>query len=59
MNRNKKSICLDLQQADDLEVAHQLMRQSDIRVFASPPPPQRCISRERWSRRILPQLIAH
>lgn len=37
MNRNKKNICLDLQQADDLEVAHQLMRQSDIRVFASPP----------------------
>jgi succinate---hydroxymethylglutarate CoA-transferase len=32
INRNKKSICLDLQHADDLEVAHQLMRQSDIVV---------------------------
>lgn len=32
INRNKKSICLDLQNAHDLEVAHQLMRQSDIVV---------------------------
>ncbi len=32
INRNKKSVCLDLQSRDDLAVAHQLMRQSDVVV---------------------------
>jgi crotonobetainyl-CoA:carnitine CoA-transferase CaiB-like acyl-CoA transferase len=30
INRNKKSVCLDLRDEKDLEVAHQLVRQSDI-----------------------------
>lgn len=30
INRNKKSVCLDLHNEHDLAVAHQLMRQSDV-----------------------------
>src|ERR1700730_3179788 len=30
LNRNKKSLCLDLQQEDDRETAYQLMQQSDV-----------------------------
>jgi crotonobetainyl-CoA:carnitine CoA-transferase CaiB-like acyl-CoA transferase len=30
INRNKKSVCLDLQNEQDLEVVYQLMRQSDV-----------------------------
>ncbi|HEY5001610.1 MAG TPA: CoA transferase, partial [Ktedonobacteraceae bacterium] len=30
INRNKKSMCLDLHEKHDLEIAYQLMRQSDV-----------------------------
>ncbi|HET8913197.1 MAG TPA: CoA transferase [Ktedonobacteraceae bacterium] len=58
VNRNKKSVCLDLQKPEDREIAHQLVQQSDVVIenFRPGVMQRYGLSYEDWSER-RPDLI--